>query len=554
MVLSGGEPTLDPNLEAHARLARELGFEQVVVETNALLLVYPGRADRLRAAGVTRLRVAINDLRSRSDALTGVRGAFSYTLEGTRKAMEVGIPVEISTALTRVNAGSLPAIIEFVGRELHGIEGCLIRVVSEPPRWSAPYARVAPSVAEATRLGAELGLDVRLDGRAGIPLCFFPQRTHYPELFSSLPSKSDKHERIEECDLCAADAVCAGVPRAYLEAHGPIGALHVPAKEGRLVRGLGRDRKEAVERELVCDNMLIHNRGASYVIERVLRVNFHCNQDCGFCFVDRTLPPVSSERVESEIDRAAKDGVYYLSISGGEPTLDPRLFDYVRRASGLGFAVRLQTNAIRCARPGYARELASAGVARAYVSLHGATPEVSDAITAAPGTFEKTLAGIDELLTAGVAVTLNCVITGSNYRDLPNVCRLISDRWGGRPVLTISWAHASTDVVPLDEEVVPKVSLVRPYLARAIRICEEAGTVWQGLEGECGLPLCLLDSEWLELGRFPPVPPPNPPPGFIKAEQCNACGMSDRCIGLRDSYVELHGTDELRPMPRRGVE
>src|SRR4029077_4373803 len=112
--------------------------------------------------------------------------------------------------------------------------------------------------------------------------------------------------------------------------------------------------------------------------EYTVRVNFHCNTACACGFVSPLLPSPAEAAVRAAIERAGSEGAD-LVLSGGEPTLNPRLVEYVRLAKRVGVsAVEVQTNATRLAERGLARALADAGLDRAMVSLHGSTAELSD--------------------------------------------------------------------------------------------------------------------------------------------------------------------------------
>src|SRR6185436_10708657 len=116
-----------------------------------------------------------------------------------------------------------------------------------------------------------------------------------------------------------------------------------------------------------------------------------CNQSCHFCFVSTHLPAADRSRIESAIGEAGRAGAA-IALSGGEPTLNPHLLDYVRLARRANVrSIELQTNAIRLADPELVRSLADAGVDVAFVSLHGSCAEVSDRVTASPGTFARTV-------------------------------------------------------------------------------------------------------------------------------------------------------------------
>ncbi len=544
LVLSGGEPTLSPALAEHVRFAREAGIERVVLETNAMVLAYRGRAEALAAAGLTGVRVAMHAAEpASSDAVSGVEGGFAITLRGMESARAAGLAVEVSLAVTRPALAELARVPALLAAR--GVRDLLLRVVTDAEeRWVPRYDEAARAVVEVADQAREHGVAARLDGRHGVPLCFFPERRRYPELFAFGASRGAHGiTRIAACEGCAARERCPGLPTSYLAVHGELGASPVPERQARFVAGLGRDRARAVEAELINDAFMGQAGGG---LERVLRVDFHCNQACSFCFVDRTLPAVPYERLEHEIRRAAQDGVALLSLSGGEPTLHPRLVDLVGLARGEGLRAQLQTNAVRCSEEGYARALAAAGLERAFVSLHAASAETSDAITAAPGTFARTLVGIDNLLAAGVAVTTNFVITSDGFPELPAYARLVAERWGGSALsVNLSFVHASTDLVPRDVAVIPRMSEVRRYVGEALSILRAAGVPWQGFDGQCGMPLCLLEEGWYDVEALEPLPSPEPPRGFVKVEGCRDCALTDRCVGLRETYAGLYGTAEI---------
>ncbi|MBI2402360.1 MAG: radical SAM protein, partial [Gemmatimonadetes bacterium] len=60
LVLSGGEPTVNPHLEAYIHLAKEVGIQDVSLMTNAVRLEEPGVAESLRAAGLDRVFVSLH--------------------------------------------------------------------------------------------------------------------------------------------------------------------------------------------------------------------------------------------------------------------------------------------------------------------------------------------------------------------------------------------------------------------------------------------------------------------------------------------------------------
>src|SRR6185295_15271349 len=105
-------------------------------------------------------------------------------------------------------------------------------------------------------------------------------------------------EHVTACDSCLVNDRCPGLPQAVLAA-GDLPTLH-PIKEQRARRRLTvvSSVEEQVAREFVGRDEL---RSSAYgqVPEYTVRVNFHCNQACEFCFVSTHLPPPAEAAVRA---------------------------------------------------------------------------------------------------------------------------------------------------------------------------------------------------------------------------------------------------------------
>jgi MoaA/NifB/PqqE/SkfB family radical SAM enzyme len=279
------------------------------------------------------------------------------------------------------------------------------------------------------------------------------------------------------------------------------------------------------------------------VRENIVRVNFHCNQACRFCFVSTHLPPAGERAIEAAIaEIGALGGV--LTLSGGEPTLNPLLPRYARLGKELGARhVELQTNAVRLADPALTRELAEAGVDLAFVSLHASSAAISDRITEAPGTFEKTVRGVGEILRAGIKLRLNFVFCEANRGDFPAYIEMVAARWPGATV-TVSHVAASTDVVPLEKALIPRYTDVMPAMAEGVLRAKRLGIELTGFESMCGIPLCQVPDDLSPFFDLAEAPPDGGE--FVKPDVCTGCSLARRCFGVRRGYAELHGTSELR--------
>ncbi len=158
-----------------------------------------------------------------------------------------------------------------------------------------------------------------------------------------------------------------------------------------------------------------------------IAVTYRCNNACVFCYAGCgttgcTSAPrsVTGSREMSlaevkQVIRIFRDHAKlpFFSFTGGEPLLRDDLEDMIRFARGQGLQVNLITNGT-LANPARAKRLFKAGLRTAQVSVESHEAAVHDALTARPGSFERTLSGIPSLQRAGVSVQTNTTVSSAN--------------------------------------------------------------------------------------------------------------------------------------------
>ena len=283
----------------------------------------------------------------------------------------------------------------------------------------------------------------------------------------------------------------------------------------------------------------------------LVRTGFACNQDCGLCWQGRDWGRFDSAQVLTWIEDLHAAGARYLIISGGEPTLDPELERYLARSRELGFTeISLETNAIQMAKPGFTARLREAGLTDALVSLHTGDAATSDAVTRAPGTFVRTVKGIQSLLAEGVRVTLNCVITQEVLDHLSKLPDFIHDTFGAHRHLESLMLSLPAD--PYDRALLPDLipdpvrlrAILGPTIDRALAL----GIAVRGLDGPCGPQLCAYGAD-PRIARLEPVGRDDLEfRGQIPA--CEGCSVRAACRGPRHVQVERYGDACVAPILR----
>ncbi len=123
-------------------------------------------------------------------------------------------------------------------------------------------------------------------------------------------------------------------------------------------------------------------------------LNNACNANCGFCnFARDQLPKdrwkfVTLEQATDSLDILYREGIRYLVLTGGEPTLNPNCVEIVRYASDLGMTVMLVTNAGLLSQK-KVRKLHDAGLSSFIISVDAASEEVHEENRGLPNVCDK---------------------------------------------------------------------------------------------------------------------------------------------------------------------
>ncbi|HET6485837.1 MAG TPA: radical SAM protein [Spirochaetia bacterium] len=176
-----------------------------------------------------------------------------------------------------------------------------------------------------------------------------------------------------------------------------------------------------------------------------IAVTYRCNNACLFCYAgcgagSCAPPPGSTARSPAATPSELAGGremslsecrriirlfkeeakIPFFSFTGGEPLLRPDLEEMIRYAVGIGLQVNLITNATLADAP-RAASLYRAGLRTAQVSVESPDEERHDHLTARPGSWKRTLAGLACLQAAGVSVQTNTTVTAANAEDTPRM-------------------------------------------------------------------------------------------------------------------------------------
>jgi MoaA/NifB/PqqE/SkfB family radical SAM enzyme len=300
-----------------------------------------------------------------------------------------------------------------------------------------------------------------------------------------------------------------------------------------------------------------------------LRIGTVCNFNCLYCLVGHEKKGLRSPAdLERELRLGRRRNLARVNLTGGEPTLHPRIFDVIATARGLGYTgVTLVSNAATLAYPERLQRFLDAGVDRFGFSLDTVDAGVADTLVQRPGTLPAVLRGIENVLDAASAeprlrVYAICVVTLANLCGLRDTVSWLAERARARGVellLSLDFVIAEENAWVHRERILPRASDAAPLVADAVRVGRAAGLVMT----HRNLPPCVLPDDvrdaclddHLRIGRVFDVPGEaayeDEAIDFyrVKRPSCRGCRFFRTCWGVHMSYVHVHGFEEFEAVP-----
>lgn len=174
-----------------------------------------------------------------------------------------------------------------------------------------------------------------------------------------------------------------------------------------------------------------------------------CNNNCTFCMEeDREGRVVTNSATTDEVVQkilAENPGCEEVCFTSGEPTVNPRLPQWVKWAKDARVRrISMMTNGRTLSYEKYARILISAGMNRFYVSIHGHTAKLHEALTRTPTSYEQTVAGlemINKYKQYGLELHTSTVVTRQNLPSIAEIYRFLRSKGVDQVVFNVMQAN-----------------------------------------------------------------------------------------------------------------
>lgn len=579
LVLSGGEPTIHPNILEFIRYGKEKGYKRIQIITNGRMLAYRSFVASLKETGLDEVTFSLHGHKKEiHEAMTRVPGSFTEIVRGVKNAINAGFIVNSDTTITKINYKYLPEIISYI-HSLGVNEVNLMSIVPFGNAWKNrerviyEFGEVVPYVEEVIRFCRKNNITLWFSRFPPEYLEKYPEYIESPkkileEVLARGSSFFKKRPECygERCRYCGVYYVCGNlVNKRYYNSEPycfffPAGGnarsngfkyVKKPFKEAAGEICMNERAKKLSCSKCICNNschgiLIKEARKGGFsslvpIMQREIRINLSCNQNCIFCNTDKNADNfiLDDSKIKNQIEAWAKEGVNYLVISGKEPTLHKKIADFIRAAKESNYKkIELQTNAVMFSDKNFARKLRKEGLTHVFVSFHSSDKSLYEKITNSK-TFEKAVEGIKNLAEEGVNVSLNIVVNQINYKNLPSTIGYILKNFTDIKMVIISFVAPVCNALD-NKWIIPKITDAAPYIEKAINKCDKEGIVCR-IPSRCGIPVCFMPdyrehfdeiregSRWLD-GR-----------NKLKIKKCKSCEFNNSCSGLWEDYSKIYG-------------
>lgn len=159
---------------------------------------------------------------------------------------------------------------------------------------------------------------------------------------------------------------------------------------------------------------------------RLIRVHINissrCNERCIHCYIpaSKKCSTMTEEMFYDILHQCIEMNVLNLTISGGEPMLNPHLKDFLLKSRENNFSVNLLSN-LTLLTDDLLDIIANSPLVSVQTSLYAMDANVHDTITGNSGSYQKTLSAIKLLHDKNVPLQINSPIMKQNYHHYKDV-------------------------------------------------------------------------------------------------------------------------------------
>lgn len=229
LTISGGEPTLSPDLFWVIELAKKQGLN-VELQSNGATLYYKSLAKKLLNKGVDLFNINFpSHIPEIDEAITRTRGFFEKKFKGIKNLQSLEADIRLTCIVNAFNYESLVEYVKFIYKFFPGIkiiQFSFIKISQAAQKNNSvliDYQKAQPNLLKAMAECSKLKIEFIADH---IPPCYLGEfKNRHIDLIrdsKNIDSVYSQQEKrlLADCKECSLFKVCKGVRKDYLEYFG----------------------------------------------------------------------------------------------------------------------------------------------------------------------------------------------------------------------------------------------------------------------------------------------------------------------------------------------
>lgn len=299
-----------------------------------------------------------------------------------------------------------------------------------------------------------------------------------------------------------------------------------------------------------------------------LAVGYECNHKCICCPLttyDRLHKGLSYEEITEQMSRIKEDDGKHIVLSGGEPMLHPQFLDIVKLAAEKNFNITVLSNSSQCRNADFVNQLLGCipiGMFNIVTAIHSSYPEIHDSITGIRGSLLETLEGLDNLVAAGIPITVKHIFNKKSIDTLADTFHYLEQHFPP----TVAFQFCTMDYCGRANKNIKELFItmkeIQPHIEEVLDYLEQNRTVVRIVE-IIESPLCMTDPYYWKYYEGPGknlnsyIAPNNETREIsfdVSSEcqsnypSCEKCDVRKHCSGTWKSAYQYYGKELLQPI------
>jgi len=289
-----------------------------------------------------------------------------------------------------------------------------------------------------------------------------------------------------------------------------------------------------------------------------IQVTRLCNQKCRFCSNPEREATLTLEQAKALVDDFVDRGYHGVILTGGEPTMHPRLDEIISYAHGRGIHARIISNGQKLADEGFLRDLVGRGLDHVHVSIQSPDPELQAFLTCNEDSLANVLKTLENVERLDITADVNTTINHYNAGQLDRIVRFLVERFPFLHHFVWNNLDPSMNRASENPDVIHALWECEVALFRAMSFLSSTGRTFRAEK----VPLCYMaDFAWASTETRKIIKGEERIVRFLdekglvretlfrhgKGDACTVCRFKPICAGLYDMDVH-YDSSELNPV------